>query len=94
MVLPEPIQVDVLDAGSRPVAVSGRVAVSAAPAFLVWEGRRLAIADWAGPWPVDECWLDPERARRLVRCQVVLTDGRALLLTLSCGVWRIEGFYD
>ncbi len=94
LVMPEPIPIDVLDARGQPVTIGGRVMISASPATVIWNSERWTISSWAGPWPVDEHWIDPKRSRRLVRCQVVLTDGRALLVTLSGGVWRIEGIYD
>jgi protein ImuB len=60
-------------------------------------GRRpeaLSIVAWAGPWPVDERWWAPEEASRRVRFQVCLADGRALLLTLSGGLWSVVASYD
>lgn len=52
------------------------------------------IVAWAGPWPVDERWWDATAARRLVRFQVVLADGRAWLLAAEAGRWWIEAGYD
>jgi protein ImuB len=54
------------------------------------------ITAWAGPWPVDERWWDPESARRLARMQLVDVSGRAYLVCfdLTAGQWLLEGVYD
>lgn len=52
------------------------------------------ITGWAGPWPVDERWWAPEEASPRVRFQVCLADGRALLLTLTSGLWSVTGVYE
>jgi protein ImuB len=94
-VLPEPASATVQDAQGRPVTVSARLAVSAAPAWLaVGDEPLVGIAGWAGPWPVHERWWAPAEARRLVRFQVRLTDGRALLLARSGGCWTVTAIYD
>ena len=84
----------VLDAGGRPVTVSGRCVVSAAPATVVLDGEELAVTGWAGPWPVRDRWWDAAQAQRVARFQVTTEDGRALLLKLSSGQWSVEGMYD
>ncbi|MFC5647185.1 DNA polymerase Y family protein, partial [Kitasatospora cinereorecta] len=94
VVPPAPVPVAVLDAAGRPVAVSGRAEVSAAPAVLELRGRRLPVVGWTGPWPAVEYWWDPGRSRRRARFQVTVADGRALLLTLEDGAWYVEGAYD
>jgi protein ImuB len=92
---PEPASATVYDEQDRPVTVSARLAVSAAPARLaIADDPPVEIAGWAGPWPVDEHWWAPGEARRQVRFQVDLTDGRALLLALSAGEWTVEAVYD
>ncbi len=55
---------------------------------------RVAVVDWAGPWPVDEAWWAPAEASRRVRFQLTLADGRALLVCLSAGAWTVEAVYD
>ena len=53
-----------------------------------------AITSWAGPWPVDERWWDPERHSRRARFQVVTDDGIARLVVLERGRWSITATYD
>ncbi|SHG51427.1 Y-family DNA polymerase [Streptoalloteichus hindustanus] len=57
-VVPErPTPAEVLDGAGRPVGVSGRHVISAAPESVRVEGEppRRVLA-WAGPWPVHERW--------------------------------------
>ncbi len=89
-----PVPVEVLDAAGRPVTVSGRAEVSAAPARLRLAGRPLPVTAWTGPWPAVEYWWDQARARRRARFQIEVGDGRALLLTVEGGRWYLEGTYD
>jgi protein ImuB len=94
-VLAEPEPVVVADARGAPVTVSGRTEVSAAPATLALAGRApVALTAWAGPWPVDERWWDPEHHRRRARFQVVDQHGGAHLLAVEAGSWWREAVYD
>jgi protein ImuB len=94
-VLAEPEPVAVADASGAPVTVSGRTEVSAAPATLTVPGRApVAVTAWAGPWPVDERWWDPDRHRRRARFQVVDQQGAAHLLAVEAGRWWREATYD
>jgi protein ImuB len=93
VVLEEPVAVEVLDAAGAVVGVGGRGEVGAVPATVVLEGRRLAITGWAGPWPVEQCWWDPARHRRLARFQVVTDDGRARVLAVERGRWWVLAVY-
>jgi len=90
LVFAEPPEVDLRAADGAPVGVDGRGQVSAPPAHL---GRE-PVVGWAGPWPAEERWWDPDRARRRARVQVVLADGTAHLLALEHGRWHREGTYD
>jgi len=90
-----PPEVAVHDAAGRPVGVSGRGVVSAPPTeLLLGGGRAVAVAAWAGPWPVEERWWDPATRRRCARLQVVTADGAAHLLALEGGRWWLEATYD
>jgi protein ImuB len=86
----EPRPVDLLDADGEPVRVSGR-------GLLVGEPATCGGADvvgWAGPWPCEERWWDPDAARRRARLQVVVAPGVAHLLVRERGRWVIEATYD
>jgi protein ImuB len=102
-----PVPVMVLDASGAVVSVSGRGAISADPSRVVLGddsrvgasvgpsiGPSIDIASWAGPWPSDERWWDPDSHRRRARLQLVLADGRAVLVHLEQGRWSIEGVHD
>ena len=106
--LPEPAPavllddpVELLDAQGNPVRVTGRGMFSAAPASLAGAGKRDGrLHWWAGPWPVDERWWDPEspRAGRTARAQVLLGErpdtSWALLLCYRQRRWYLEGAYE
>jgi protein ImuB len=89
-----PAPVEVLDAADRPVTVTPRLLLSGGPARLVIDRVPVEIVDWAGPWPVDEHWWDRRTARAVLRFQVLLADGRMLLLALSAGQWEAVADYD
>jgi protein ImuB len=95
-----PLPAQVVDAAGRPVGVSGRGELSAAPAALTVGGdavsgrRDPAITAWAGPWPCVERWWDPAGRRRRARLQVVTDTGVAHLLLVECGRWWVEATYD
>jgi protein ImuB len=82
-----------LDEKGAHVEVSGRVRLSARPAVLVLGGSRLQVATWAGPWPYREQPWRPASSRRRARLQLSTADGRAFLLALEHGAWRVEGVY-
>jgi protein ImuB len=99
--------VELLDAEGNPVRVTCRGLFSAEPSRLVAPGRDSRLSWWAGPWPVDERWWDPEqtKAGRTARAQVLL-DGsdrrqeqtaqpaQALLLCYRQRRWYVEGIYE
>jgi len=105
-VLPEPVDVVLLDPRGGPVAVDDRGGLRTPPATLVEPAvpgrdeaggpRRREVHQWAGPWLLDERWWSPA-ARRGAWLQVVLDDGCAALLA-STGTettgWRLEALYD
>ncbi|MBT8225720.1 MAG: DNA polymerase Y family protein [Dactylosporangium sp.] len=85
----------VRDAAGGLVGVTGRLAVTRSPASVaVRDARPVPITGWAGPWPVDERWWTEDDHRRYARFQVLLADGRALLLHLATGQWAVAGWYD
>ena len=85
---------EVVAQSGEPVGVTGRGAVTAAPARLSVDGGRWApVTGWAGPWPADERWWDTAAHRRRARFQIVAGD-RAWLLALEGGRWWAEASYD
>ncbi|OYO01178.1 DNA polymerase Y family protein [Enemella evansiae] len=93
-ILDPPIPVRVCDESGRSIRMTERGGLSGAPRWLLLDGRRDAIDDWAGPWPVDESWWDPGSARQLIRCQFVAADGRAWLASGDAEQWRLEAQYE
>lgn len=89
-----PRPVDILDATGRVVMVDGRCTLTAAPSRLRADGYTRTITSWAGPWPVDERWWDPDRHSRRARFQVVTDDGVARLVVLERGRWSVAATYD
>ena len=97
MLLDDPVEL--FDAGGNPVRVTGRGLFSADPSRLVAPGSNDSrLAWWAGPWPVDERWWDPEvpKSGRTARAQVLVEGkpGRALLLCYRQRRWYVEGIYE
>ncbi len=107
-VFADPHPAEVLDNVGQPVQVSGRGVVSAPPArFRLmagdetsgWRpGRVRGIASWAGPWPIDERWWEPDGHRRLARFQVVTEDSdggqRGYLVVAEHRQWWVAALYD
>jgi protein ImuB len=94
-VVPSEVQAaGLLDATGQPVTVSGRGELSAAPVTLSIAGRApVAIAGWAGPWPLDERWWEPGAHRRLARFQVVTAEGAAHLVVAEHRAWWVAATY-
>lgn len=94
VVHPSPLNADLIDGKGRPVAVSGRGMLSAAPAALAVQGGPFeAVHQWAGPWPLEERWWE-SGGRRRARMQVVAGAGRAYLVYRESGSWWVEATYD
>ena len=83
-----------LDPRGEHVGVQGRVRLTGPPALLVLADARLTVTEWAGPWPYHERPWRPVDSRRVARLQLVTADGRAFLLALEHGGWRVEGVYQ
>ena len=94
VVHPEPIAADLLDERGRTIVVSGRCMPSAVPvALAVGTAAPVALRGWAGPWPLEERWWDPEASSRRARFQVVTIEGDAFLLSTCNGTWAVEATY-
>lgn len=90
-----PVPAEVHDAHRVPVGVDARARLTAPPAVLVVDGAEpLLILSWAGPWPLEERWWDPERQRRRARLQMVTDDQVARLVVIEGGRWWVEATYD
>jgi protein ImuB len=97
LVLSRPVDAAVLDASGAGVGVTGRFVLTGKPHRVVLNGDAREVRAWAGPWPADERWWEPDQARRRARLQVLLADGdeqSALLLVHEHGRWLVEGWYD
>jgi protein ImuB len=86
---------DVRDRANRPVEVSARGRLSAAPGLVSVEGGPAgAVVAWAGPWLLDERWWDPRSGRRRARFQLMGEDGAAYLCFVERNQWWVEATYD
>nr|WP_226438083.1 DNA polymerase Y family protein [Rhodococcus yananensis] len=90
--VPPPVALD--DDVGDAVIVTERGLLSGRPTWLRWGSRRWSVSGWAGPWPVDEYWWDPDTTRTVARLQVLLDGARALLIVGGTDGWRVEGVYD
>jgi protein ImuB len=94
VVHPQPLAIDVRDEQGRAVRVTGRGAVSAAPASVQRPGTSTEpIVAWGGPWPLEERWWDASRARRSARFQLLTGSGSLLLACLERQQWWLLGEY-
>ena len=90
-----PIPAAVLDVDQRLVGVTDRGLITGAPAYVHTNNKSgaIPIEAWAGPWPIDELWWDPARARHVARFQIVGMDGSAWLMIIEDGHWWTEAQY-
>jgi protein ImuB len=94
--VPSAAAVSVTDPAGRPVTVTGRGLLSAAPAAV--DGK--PVLSWTGPWLLDERWWTgpgsgsvTAPAERQARMQVVTDPGPPLLLGFGVRGWSIEAVY-
>ena len=80
----------------KPVKVTDRGLLTAAPAFVSIgeESDLMPIDAWAGPWPIDELWWEPDQARQIARFQIADVNGSAWLLVVENDQWWTEARYD
>jgi protein ImuB len=103
-VLVDPLPIEIVDEQDRLVQVSGRGTVSAPPVRMYalhgdessgWRrGASSLITAWAGPWPVEERWWEPDHHRRLARFQVLTEDGSGYLVVVERRRWWVSARYD
>ena len=86
----------VLSEDHKPVKVTDRGLLTAAPAFVSIgeESELMPIDAWAGPWPIDELWWEPDQARQIARFQIADVNGSAWLLIVENDQWWTEARYD
>ena len=87
---------ELLDAGGRPVTVSGRGEASAEPEQLNSPALPRGggpVEGWAGPWLQDLRWWDPQARRRRALWQVIAA-GIACLVSVEGGDAHLEAIYD
>lgn len=89
----EPLEVELLDRHGHRVSVGGRGELGAEPVVLAVGGARHTVTAWAGPWPVEQAWWDPRRARRIARLEVLTDDGVARLVGAEHRRWWVLGEY-
>lgn len=91
--------IGVLDVDGCCVTVDARHAMSGSPSVVCIGGRRYDVVAWAGPWPIEERWWDPRRARRMVRLQLLVRRASrggpvvAAIAVLERGAWRLAAWY-
>lgn len=94
-VMSEAVPAEVLDGNGRVVRVDGRGEMSGTPVTVSVHGRDVqTITAWAGPWPLDERWWDPQHHRRMARFQIVTANGAALLAVVENQHWWITAVYS
>jgi protein ImuB len=87
---------ELLDAGGRPVTVSGRGEASAAPELLNSPALPRGggpVEAWAGPWLQDLRWWDSPARRRRALWQIVAA-GTACLVSVEGGEAHLDAVYD
>lgn len=95
-VFPAPLPAELLDGDGRPVTVTGRGEPSASPAALRCPrlpGGGGEVTAWAGPWPHDLRWWDPQARRRRVLWQVVAA-GVPCLVAVEGSRAGVEAVWD
>ena len=89
-------RIRLIDASAADIIVTAEALLSGEPAGLSWGRNRYQVTGWAGPWPVDATWWDPNAAQRCARLQVVGENAqgqRAWLLMWAGGRWSVEATY-
>ncbi len=93
LVLDDPVPLDVLDHSGAMVRVNGRGEISGSPMTVVGPHGVDRVTGWAGPWPAEERWWEPQGGRRRARMQLRCESGAAHLAVLEGGRWFLEASY-
>jgi protein ImuB len=94
-VLAEPTPISVCTEDGAPLGVDARLVMTGPPTSVrIAREPPVEVVAWAGPWPVEEHWWAPEEASNVVRLQLCLSDGTALLVALDRIGWTVEAAYD
>jgi protein ImuB len=97
MLCSSPVTVTLCDSSTHNIVVTGRHELSADPQYVCFsDGTSWNVVAWAGPWPVEERWWDPQRWRRHARLQVLASNGKetvAWLLSVESRQWKIMAVY-
>lgn len=97
-IAPQPIDISLVDQYGRHVGVTGRHELTGIPTCCEVVGKKYEVVQVGGPWPIEERWWDPRRARRHVRAQLLVrnTHGatRVFLVVLENAAWKLIGRYD
>lgn len=94
----QPIDINIVDADQHHVGVTGRHELTSTPVSVEMGRLHYHIEKVGGPWPVEERWWDPRRARRHVRAQLLVRNAqgatRVFLVVLENNVWKLIARYD
>jgi protein ImuB len=96
LVYDPPVDAALLDADGRAVGVTARGVATAAPRWLrcaVLPGGGGPVHGWAGPWPHDVRWWDPDARNRGALWQVVAGESACLVLVTQ-GRATVCAVYD
>ena len=98
-------EIDVIDSVGHSIVVDARHTMSGEPVRVIIGEHRYDVVAWAGPWPVEERWWDPRRARRAVRLQLLVRSRSsvrgaesndrsiAMVAVLERRAWRLAALY-
>ena len=94
IVVAEPIPVRLLDERGNDVIVNLRQSrLENRPGWLLRDGKREEVTNWAGPWLIPGDWWEGESVA-VVLLQVVLENGSAYLLQRAQVGWEVRGEYE
>jgi protein ImuB len=90
----EPQPVRLLDEAGDTIRIDARLRLSGVPAWMMLGESLVDVAGWTGPWPVDARWWDGGGAQRVARLQILLGDGRAVVVAVRDGRWYAIRTFD